>query len=222
MRLLYGNGDAYLESDVEITVFKIRYKGKINIESELSQIWVIMGNKGVIIGVALRPEKLDLLFKYTGKINVIGCEISDINLNTSSIIYKRTGVDYWDKQLTNWDSFNSYPEDYNRKDVVGSIPIDFSIKQINLLTNRDEFYFKDGTNYHGEYHRNNGEAISGSNYSKDSKPIFRRVEKKELQVVKESYKKPKVLPKDKSNTIKGGFTEFHGGYSSGYEGGGSE
>ena len=28
MRLLYGNGDAYLESDVEITVFKIRYKGK--------------------------------------------------------------------------------------------------------------------------------------------------------------------------------------------------
>ena len=50
-----------------------------------------------------------------------------------------------------------------------------SIVKKNLISNTDEFYFKDGTPYQGDYHMHEtGQAMTGGEHSRKSENIHRK------------------------------------------------
>ena len=175
MKIFYGNGEVRLEGAVNVAAFEIRYKGKMSADSELPNSWILMNNRNKIIGVNMGNIEPETLFTYTGELRILSCKATDRELNQTFANIQLEGVDYWGKLNTNWEDFTQYPEDFNGTYVNGAVPRKTSIHQVNLQTEQGEWFLEDGTPYYGEYHvHGNGQAMTESKHTKQSKNIFRK------------------------------------------------
>ena len=176
MKIYYGNGEVRFENPISnIGAFEIRYKGIINAESELPSSWMMMNNERKIIGVNMGDTQPETLFTYIGNLIILSCTVTDRELNQTSASTVSEGIDYINKLNTKFEDFTQYPEDYTGTYVTGLIPKRTSIHQVGLLTEQGEWFFEDGTPYFGEYHTHgDGQSMTGSKHTKDSKNIFRK------------------------------------------------
>ena len=176
MKIYYGNGEVRFENPISnIGAFEIRYKGIINAESELPSSWMMMNNERKIIGVNMGNLEPETLFTYTGELKILSCTVADRELNQSRITPKVEGLGFWGNLNTKFEDFTQYPEDYTGTYVTGLIPERTSIHQVGLLTEQGEWFFEDGMPYSGEYHTHgDGQSMTGSKHTKDSKNIFRK------------------------------------------------
>ena len=176
MKIYYGSGEVRFENPISnIGAFEIRYKGIINAESELPSSWMMMNNERKIIGVNMGDTQPETLFTYKGNLIILSCTVADRELNQTSASTVSEGIDYINKLNTKFEDFTQYPEDFDGTYVVGTIPKRTSIHQVGLLTEQGEWFFEDGTPYSGEYHTHgDGQSMTGSKHTKDSKNIFRK------------------------------------------------
>ena len=176
MKIYYGSGEVRFENPISnIGAFEIRYKGIINAESELPSSWMMMNNERKIIGVNMGDTQPETLFTYIGNLIILSCTVTDRELNQTSASTVSEGIDYINKLNTKFEDFTQYPEDFDGTYVVGTIPKRTSIHQVGLLTEQGEWFFEDGTPYSGEYHTHgDGQSMTGSKHTKDSKNIFRK------------------------------------------------
>ena len=176
MKIYYGSGEVRFENPISnIGAFEIRYKGIINAESELPSSWMMMNNERKIIGVNMGDTQPETLFTYIGNLIILSCTVADRELNQTSASTVSEGIDYINKLNTKFEDFTQYPEDFDGTYVVGTIPKRTSIHQVGLLTEQGEWFFEDGTPYSGEYHTHgDGQSMTGSKHTKDSKNIFRK------------------------------------------------
>ena len=176
MKIYYGSGEVRFENPISnIGAFEIRYKGIIAAESELPSSWMMMNNERKIIGVNMGDTQPETLFTYIGNLIILSCTVVDRELNQTSASTVSEGIDYINKLNTKFEDFTQYPEDFDGTYVVGTIPKRTSIHQVGLLTEQGEWFFEDGTPYSGEYHTHgDGQSMTGSKHTKDSKNIFRK------------------------------------------------
>ena len=129
MRIYYGNGEVRLEGAVDVAAFEIRYKGKINADSELPDSWFMRNNNRMIIGVSLGDVQPEVLFTYEGELRILSCRVTNRDLYQDYATPVAEGLGFWNVLNTNWEDFTQFPEDFNGTYVTGKIPRKTSIKE---------------------------------------------------------------------------------------------
>lgn len=133
MRIYYGNGEVRLEGAVDVAAFEIRYKGKINADSELPDSWFMRNNNRMIIGVSLGDVQPEVLFTYEGELRILSCRVTNRDLYQDYATPVAEGLGFWNVLNTNWEDFTQFPEDFNGTYVTGKIPRKTSIKEKTKL-----------------------------------------------------------------------------------------
>ena len=102
MRLVYGDGNASVDHDIQ--GFEIKFRGAIHLQN--SDNWIIGVNNNKIIGVHLGGGASGDLFTYTGELIIKSATyVADntiYNLQTEV-----QGVDYWNLDDQNWEDDKS-------------------------------------------------------------------------------------------------------------------
>ena len=129
MRIYYGNGEVRLEGAVDVAAFEIRYKGKINADSELPDSWFMRNNGRMIIGISLGDVQPEVLFTYEGELRILSCRVTNRDLYQDYATPVAEGLGFWNVLNTNWEDFTQFPEDFNGTYVTGKIPRKTSIKE---------------------------------------------------------------------------------------------
>ena len=129
MKIYYGNGEVRLEGAVDVAAFEIRYKGKINADSELPDSWFMRNNNRMIIGVSLGDVQPEVLFTYEGELRILSCRVTNRDLYQDYATPVAEGLGFWNVLNTNWEDFTQFPEDFNGTYVTGKIPRKTSIKE---------------------------------------------------------------------------------------------
>ena len=215
MKIFYGNGEVRFEDAIpNIAAFEIRYKGKMSAESELPNSWILMNRRNKIVGVNMETSIPETLFNYEGYLRILSCRVTDRELNQNYVTPVEEGIDYWENLNTKWEDFTQHPEDFNGTYVNGTIPTKTSIHQVNLQTEQGEWFLEDGTPYYGEYHvHGNGQAMTESKHTKESKNIFRKDAKGNIAKMKKIKKQTRRTPSRRTRTpYSGGGSSGGGGY----------
>ncbi len=129
MRIYYGNGEVRLEGAVDVAAFEIRYKGKINADSELPDSWFMRNNGRMIIGVSLGNVQPEVLFTYEGDLKILSCRVTSRNLDQDYATPTIEGVDFWNLLHTKYEDFTQFPESFIGTFINGKIPRKTSIKE---------------------------------------------------------------------------------------------
>ena len=129
MRIYYGNGEVRLEGAVDVAAFEIKYKGKINADSELPDSWFMRNNNRMIIGVSLGDIQPEVLFTYEGDLKILSCRVTSRNLDQDYATPTIEGVDFWNLLHTNYEDFTQFPESFSGTFINGNIPRKTSIKE---------------------------------------------------------------------------------------------
>ena len=129
MKIYYGNGEVRLEGAVDVAAFEIRYKGKINADSELPDSWVMRNSNRMIIGLGFSDAQPELLFTYEGDLKILSCRVTNGDLHQHYATPVAEGLGFWNVLNTNWEDFTQFPEDFNGTYVTGKIPRKTSIKE---------------------------------------------------------------------------------------------
>ena len=129
MRIYYGNGEVRLEGAVDVAAFEIRYKGKINADSELPDSWFMRNNGRMIIGISLGDVQPEVLFTYEGDLKILSCRVTSRKLDQDYATPTIEGVDFWNLLHTNYEDFTQFPESFSGTFINGNIPRKTSIKE---------------------------------------------------------------------------------------------
>ena len=129
MRIYYGNGEVRLEGAVDVAAFEIRYKGKINADSELPDSWFMRNNGRMIIGISLGDVQPEVLFTYEGDLKILSCRVTSRDLYQDYATPTIEGVDFWNLLHTNYEDFTQFPESFSGTFINGNIPRKTSIKE---------------------------------------------------------------------------------------------
>ena len=129
MRIYYGNGEVRLEGAVDVAAFEIKYKGKINADSELPDNWFMRNNNRMIIGISLGDVQPEVLFTYEGDLKILSCRVTSRNLDQDYATPTIEGVDFWNLLHTNYEDFTQFPESFSGTFINGNIPRKTSIKE---------------------------------------------------------------------------------------------
>ena len=129
MRIYYGNGEVRLEGAVDVAAFEIRYKGKINADSELPDSWFMRNNGRMIIGISLGDVQPEVLFTYEGELRILSCRVTNRDLYQDYATPTIEGVDFWNLLHTNYEDFTQFPESFSGTFINGNIPRKTSIKE---------------------------------------------------------------------------------------------
>lgn len=153
----------------------IHYSGKMYGESQLPDDWQLMSNKNRIVCLSLGNSAPEVLLNYVGLIYIKACTVIDRDLNIHGVHTKIEDIDYWENMSDNFDENTQYWTGLgNIHEKDRSIKYS-SIVRKNLIAPSDEFYFKDGTPYVGEYHQHgDGQAMTGSEHTNSSELIYRK------------------------------------------------
>ena len=155
----------------------IYYTGKMYAESMFPDDWQVFDRKGRILCVSFGDSFPELLFQYTGLINISGGKVVDRNLKSHPITVIVSGFDYWENITSEFDSDTTRWVDYSRVHTREKGLLGTSIVRNNLTTKPNEFYFEDGVVYHGDYHQHqDGQAMTGGEHQEDSVNIYRKDE----------------------------------------------
>ena len=158
-----------------VAAIDIHYSGKMYGESQLPDDWQLMSNKNRIICFSLGDSVPEVLLNYVGLINIKACSVVDRDLNTYNAHITIEDIDYWENITDDFDKNTQYWTNLGNTHV-GDRSIKYSsIVRKNLIAPPDEFYFKDGTPYVGEYHQHGDwQAMTGSEHTDNSELIYRK------------------------------------------------
>tara|TARA_R100000808_G_scaffold8841_1_gene24734 strand:- start:1825 stop:2559 length:735 start_codon:yes stop_codon:yes gene_type:complete len=164
-----------------VACIDIRYKGKMYAESMLPDDWQIFERNGRIICISLGNSIPELLFQYTGLIEIEGGMVVDRNLNKYPIYINVHDIDYWENITGEYDKDSTVWTNYSGVHTREKGLLKTSIVRNGLVTKPNEFYYADGTVYEGEYHQHeDGQAMTGGLHNEDSVDIYRKREDGEL------------------------------------------
>lgn len=208
--LKYGEGVAFLESNEGILGLELYITSQMQSESLLDSGFLFAGHKDKIVIASLNGESLDNkeLFKYEGtlKINNI---IAGIMLNGKAVKVNVSAQSSEVDMLINNTStlITDSNIDMEINENIPRSPVRVKKPQVcitnNLSTEGGEFYFKNGSEYLGEYHLyGNLQAMTGSTRSDSSEFIYRKdaLDRLEAPSKREEFEIKPIIKKAKSGT----------------------
>ena len=218
MKIYFGDGEVRLEGITNnISVFDIRYKGVFEAESQLPSSWSMMNNEKRIIGFSLGDYVPELLYTYTGFLIITSCVAVDREYNQYNCYPKLENSSIWDSLETNYEDFTRTPESLWKHLQLGRSPRKTKIHQVNLQTEQGEWFFEDGTSYGGEYHTHgDGQSMTGSKHTKESKNIFRKDGNGKIFKLGEKRPIKKTGRREKRARIMSKKSTYSGGGGGGY------
>ena len=158
-----------------IACIQIIYTGKMHAESMLPDDWLVTANKNRIICLSLGNSVPELLFNYIGLIKIKGASIITRDLQIYNVIIEVGGLNIWEKINSDYAFEDRLWESFSNTHFKETAIIRTSIIKNNLTAKVNELFLKDGTSYQGEYHQHNdGQAMSGSEHTDGSEPIYRK------------------------------------------------
>ena len=173
---------------------EIAYSGKMYAESQLPSDWILRANKTRIICISLNRNSVpELLFKYTGKVRILGGTVTDESLQTYPISVKVRDIDYWERvtglfnlERQNWENLGS--THLTERGLLAT-----QIIRNALQTYGDEFFFADGMPYSGAYHEHqDGQAMTGEKHTEESEMIYRKDSKGQIYNPRKKSKKSQI------------------------------
>ena len=117
MRIYYGNGEVRLEGAVDVAAFEIRYKGKINADSELPDSWFMRNNNRMIIGISLGDVQPEVLFTYEGELRILSCRVTNRDLYQEYATPVAEGLGFWN--VLNTSELTNIPQNRERTIIIG-------------------------------------------------------------------------------------------------------
>ena len=198
-KISYQDGIVYFESSSLITLIMLEYEGKIKAFDATPSDWVMIqrDNKIIILTIqqANNPETL-LAYEGDVKFTSMVCYDRDNKKLDTTIKHPKTSII---KETTEIMDALGDPEDYDASFLIGSKQFDNSVIKENLRTNGGEYYYKDGTEYVGEYHKHGSfQAMTGARHSKDAVNIYLKdgkgnifdpMDKKRMKIINRNIKK---------------------------------
>ena len=181
MRLYHRRNEIAIDlSDMDaVAGIDIHFSGNMIAESMLPSDWQLMANDNRIICISFGFTNPEILFNYTGAIKINGVMVYSRDLKRTGVPIIVEGIDRWTSHKGIFDSDGSSWGDLGQtheaplSGVRGAV-----IVRNNLLTNPDEFFFKDGLPYEGEYHQHqDAQAMTGAEHTEESIEIYRKDEK---------------------------------------------
>ena len=181
----------------------IYYSGKMFAESMLPNDWQLVAKGDRILCFSLGNSIPELLFEYTGLINIRGATVIDKELNKHPVTIIVEDIDYWENISSKYDENNQYWTSYSSVHTKEKGLISTSIVKNNLLTKPDEFFLADGFPYEGEYHQHqDGQAMSGAEHTDESVEIYRKDEKGKIFNPRKNVTKRQILKILKDKKLK--------------------
>ena len=181
----------FADSNIELVrVIDIVFSGAIHATSKLPEGWMTMASQERILCVNMGNLNPSMIFNYTGVLTIKNARVYDSNELEHSVRILPNNNDYWEEIGEIFGTSESYYEDYS-KEVTKISPIKRThIVTNDLLTNPEEFYFKDGTPYQGEYHTHeDGQAMTGNRHKRSSVNIYRKDAKGNLEPISKRGKR---------------------------------
>jgi hypothetical protein len=181
MRLYHRRNEIAIDlSDMDaVAGIDIHFSGNMIADSLLPSDWQLMANDNRIICISFGATNPEILFNYTGSIKINGVMVYGRDLKRTGVPIVVEGIDRWTSHKGIFDSDGSSWGDLGQtheaplSGVRGAV-----IVRKNLLTNSNEFFFKDGLPYEGEYHQHqDAQAMTGSEHTEESIEIYRKDEK---------------------------------------------
>ena len=164
-----------------IGAIDIYYSGKMYAESMLPDDWQVFEKKGRILCVSFGNSFPELLFQYSGLINIVGGKVVDKDLKSHPITIAVSDFDYWENIMGEFDSDTTRWSDYSKVHTRQSGLLATSITRKALTTKPDEFYYADGSSYYGDYHQHgDGQAMTGLEHTDESVEIYRKDDNGEI------------------------------------------
>jgi len=166
----------FSNSSIElIRCIDIIFSGDIHAVSSLPSGWSIMASNERIICLNLGSLNPSQIFQYTGRFNIKNIRVYDSIGNNygAEVVFENN--DYWENIGEVFNSSEGYYEFYDKEHTPNKLVKSTKIVTNNLSTNPDEFYFKDGVAYSGQYHvHQDGQAMTEAEHSFSSKNIYRK------------------------------------------------
>ena len=158
------------------------YTGKMYGESQLPDDWILFSNQSKVMCISLGNSIPEIILNYVGLINIRGGSVVDRDLNTHYFSVVLEDIDYWENMNVDFDKNTQYWEGLWSEHKWDRQIRHSSIVKNNLISEPDEFYFADGTPYHGDYHQHgDGQAMTGSEHTDESELIYRKDAKGKMQ-----------------------------------------
>ena len=158
-----------------IGAIDIYYSGKMYAESMLPNDWQVFETTGRILCLSFGNSFPELLFEYSGLINIVGGKVVDKDLKSHPIVIIVSDFDYWENITGEFDSDTTRWDDYSQVHTRQSGLLRTSIVRNGLTTKPDEFYYSDGSSYYGGYHQHgDGQAMTGLEHTDESIEIYRK------------------------------------------------
>lgn len=181
-----------------IRCIDITFKGKFHAESLLPSNWTIMSsnsrmilinfNNNVYSESASNPQ--GKILNFTGNIVLKNARAYDINSVSIPVDIKLQNSSTWEDTHTVFSNTSDYYTSYSMSTSKKS-PLIKSVQIVknNLHTSSEEFYYKDGTPYTGDYHMHqDGRVMTGAEHQRDSVYIYRKDSKGKI-VKASNYKR---------------------------------
>ena len=177
-RLIYGNGNCSISSNVDIRGIEIRYKGVISITDKTPEGFNIIISNNKIIIFPLGQGNLTELFDYQGEFRVISVLVADKDAKQVPTSIKRV-MDYAELLDTKAEDMTTNSEKlnatYRYANKVKKTSIDAKIMP-NLNTNNYTLtlFREDGSEYTGKFHihKADNKVMSGEKHSEASEELF--------------------------------------------------
>ena len=176
-RLYYGNGTCTIEGS-EIRIVYITYRGAIEIDDKTSSSFAINTKNNRIIIFPLKPGTLNELFDYVGELKITSVVAINKNGKRERPIIKRV-MDYTELLNTNSEDMTTNSEDLSSTYISGRKIVKTILKQpyipnLNTSINNVSLYFKDGTQYHGNFHIHlaDNASMTGNEHTEESQDLY--------------------------------------------------
>lgn len=160
-----------------IVVIDILFSGSLHAESMLPDSWTLLSSSNRIICINFGTSTPFEILSYTGNLTIKNASIYDAesNLHKPTIVFR--GNDYWELTRETFDTSTSFYENFSSEITKKSNIKGVSIIKNNLMSKNDEFFYKDGSPYYGEYHMHqDGQAMTGASHERSSVNIYRKNE----------------------------------------------
>ena len=183
-KLYYGNGEATIETSVDIRGVEIHYSGSMSIIGDRAGVLRLHQNNKIMV-VSLGGQPLKHLFYYAGEFKIISVLVADNNAEKVPTTVHKV-MDYSELITSNAEDMTEIKvEDMNvgytylGKGVLVKREVESPQILFNLHTSRQDgsLYLEDGSEYTGDFHvhTEDGGAMTGKKHYSDSQLLYTKL-----------------------------------------------
>ena len=116
----YGKGSVFFETNGEVAVFEINYRGAIKGVKKLGEGWTAkIGENKIIIFSMAKSGLSELLFTYVGELEITSCRFVTWSQSLFHAKVSNLNQNKWTNNYGQWQSDARKPEEIKTESVIG-------------------------------------------------------------------------------------------------------